>query len=89
MTTLHEILDHYRTIAKSEREKGTYFELVIKDYLTVEPAYATLYSKVWMYADWANETAGKSHYPLAIFLRVATVSLETNRIVESLPKMEI
>jgi predicted helicase len=55
MTTLSSILNEFRTVAHSEREKGTYFERLIKDYLTVEPAYADLYEKVWMYSDWARE----------------------------------
>ena len=55
MTTLTEILDSYRAIAKSEREKGTYFERLFMDYLTIEPAWKDLYEKVWMYADWAQE----------------------------------
>ncbi len=49
------VLDHYRAISMSEREKGTYFKLLIKEYLTVEPAYADLYTTVWMYAAWARE----------------------------------
>jgi predicted helicase len=55
MTSLTSILDMYRTMAHSEREKGTYFERLILDYLTAEPAYADLYEKVWMYSDWARE----------------------------------
>ncbi len=38
---------------------------------------------------WATETIGNAKYPLELFLRVITVSLETNRVVESLPKLEI
>jgi predicted helicase len=38
---------------------------------------------------WATETVGDPRYPLDLFLRVATVSLETNRIVAGLPMMEI
>ena len=38
---------------------------------------------------WATETMGNAKYPLELFLRVITVSLETNRIVESLPKLEL
>lgn len=55
MMTLTEILDSYRAIAKSEREKGTYFERLFMDYLSVEPVWKDLYEKVWMYADWARE----------------------------------
>ncbi len=39
--------------------------------------------------DWANETIGNSKYPLELFQRVVTVSLETQRIVAALPKLDI
>jgi predicted helicase len=38
---------------------------------------------------WATETMGNAKYPLELFLRVITVSLETNRIVTGLPGLEI
>jgi len=39
--------------------------------------------------DYANETVGDPKYPLELFQRVITVSLETNRIVKNLPKLDI
>ncbi|KAA8610943.1 DEAD/DEAH box helicase [Salipiger aestuarii] len=39
--------------------------------------------------DYANETIGDPKYPLQLFQRVITVSLETMRIVRSLPKLDI
>lgn len=39
--------------------------------------------------DWAIETMGDAKYPLNLFLRVITVSLETMKIVRSLPKLDI
>ena len=39
--------------------------------------------------DWAIETMGNPAYPLELFLRVITVSLETMKIVKSLPKLDI
>lgn len=39
--------------------------------------------------DYANETAGDPRYPLSLLLRVVTVSLETNRIVEGLPALDL
>ncbi len=39
--------------------------------------------------DWAIETMGDAKYPLNLFLRVITVSLETMNIVRSLPKLDI
>jgi predicted helicase len=38
---------------------------------------------------WANETMGDAKYPLELFLRVVTVSLETKRIVAGLPNLDI
>ena len=39
--------------------------------------------------DWAIETVGNPKYPLELFMRVVRVSLETMKIVKSLPKLEI
>ena len=39
--------------------------------------------------DWALETMGNPKYPLELFQRVVTVSLETLRIVNSLPALDI
>ena len=39
--------------------------------------------------DWATETMGDPRYPLSLLLRVITVSLETVRIVASLPPLLI
>ncbi|WP_298128365.1 type ISP restriction/modification enzyme [Ferrovum sp.] len=39
--------------------------------------------------DWAVETLGNPRYPLELFQRIITVSLETLRIVQSLPELEI
>ena len=39
--------------------------------------------------DWAIETMGNPRYPLELFQRVITVSLETMKIVRSLPRLDI
>lgn len=39
--------------------------------------------------DWANETMNNPKYPLELFLRLITVSLETMKIVKSLPPLDI
>ncbi|MBH2030524.1 MAG: DEAD/DEAH box helicase [Moraxellaceae bacterium] len=39
--------------------------------------------------DWAIETMGDAKYPLELFLRVITVSLETMKIVRALAKLDI
>lgn len=52
---LNSHLSRFRNSAKSEREKGTYFEELILTYLRHEATYRDLYSNVWTYADWARE----------------------------------
>ena len=54
MSALSSLLDAYRTIAQTQREKGTYFEDLIVCYLKNEPKYRDLYENVWTYADWAR-----------------------------------
>lgn len=39
--------------------------------------------------DWATETMNNPRYPLELFARVVTVSLETMKIVNALPKLDI
>jgi predicted helicase len=39
--------------------------------------------------DWAVETRGNPRYPLELFQRVVTVSLETQRVVKGLPKLDL
>jgi predicted helicase len=55
MTALQSLLDTYRNVALSEREKGTYFEELIACYLRTEATYKDLYSDVWTYSEWANQ----------------------------------
>ena len=39
--------------------------------------------------NWAAETMNNPRYPLELFLRVITVSLETMKIVKALPPLDI
>ena len=61
MTALQTLLDQYREHAKTQREKGTYFEKLIQSYLRTEPFYKDRYEHVWMYTDWAKESDAISH----------------------------
>ena len=38
---------------------------------------------------WATETIGNAKYPLELLQRVITVSLETMKLVNALPKLDI
>jgi len=55
MSDLSKILNTFRELSKTERDKGTYFEKLIVLYFRNEPAYKDLYDKVWMFSDWAKE----------------------------------
>jgi predicted helicase len=54
-SALATLLNEYRRAAKTEREKGTYFEELIACYLKNEPRYRDLYARVLPYADWARQ----------------------------------
>lgn len=55
MTPLQKILTAYRSASQTEREKGTYFEELIRTYFRNEPKYANLYSDVRLFSDWAKD----------------------------------
>lgn len=54
-SALQDILARYRAASQSEREKGTYFEELIRTYFRFEASYQDLYAEVWLFADWARE----------------------------------
>lgn len=54
MSSLMNLLATFRTAAVTEREKGSYFEELIIQYLKHEASYQDLYSNVWTYAEWAG-----------------------------------
>lgn len=54
---LMTLLETFRAQAQTPREKGTYFEKLVKLYLTEEPYYADLYGgKVWLWEEWRQES---------------------------------
>lgn len=55
MSALRDLLESFRTSAKTHREAGTYFEELIVQYLRHEPAYRDLYREVLSWADWAKQ----------------------------------
>lgn len=61
MTALQDILETFRQTAKTEREKGNYFEKLAKLYFTNEPRFADLYSHVWLWEEWRAEWIEAGH----------------------------
>ncbi len=53
--SLNAILETFREGARTEREKGTYFERLCIAYLMNDPMQAEHYEDVQSWADWANE----------------------------------
>ena len=54
MTPLQHLLTRFRDASQTQREKGTYFEELIRQYLQHEASYKELYSGVWTYSEWAD-----------------------------------
>lgn len=54
MSSFFKLIDTFRTTAKTEREKGTYFELLCIKYFKNEPFYADLFAEVQIYTEWAK-----------------------------------
>jgi len=55
MQTFNSILEKYRKVSFSERDKGTRFERLMQAYLQTDPQYANKFKKVWLW----NEFFGK------------------------------
>ena len=47
------VLDHIRSIAGSEAEKGRLFERLMKTYFTLDPIYQDRFTNVWLWPEWA------------------------------------
>ena len=54
-SALDELLNRFSHESKSERDKGTSFELLAQHYLTYDNLQKSVYDKVWTHADWARE----------------------------------
>ena len=60
-SALQDILESFRQRAKTEREKGNYFESLVRAYLTKEPRYADLYGDVFLWEDWRRQWTAAGH----------------------------
>ena len=53
--SFNKILDKYRKISYSERDKGERFERLIKAYLLTDPKYAYKFKKVWLWSEFPSK----------------------------------
>lgn len=49
MTTIDDILSHFRAIALTEKEKGTKFEHLMRSWLRTDPRYSDQLEQVWLW----------------------------------------
>jgi predicted helicase len=54
MSDFNALLKSFRDAAKSEREKGSYFERIAVDFIKNDPGMAQLYEDAWLFSDWAK-----------------------------------
>ena len=51
---LRDLLNEYRTVAETQREKGAYFERLAVAFMKCDPGMAQEYDEAWLYGDWAD-----------------------------------
>ncbi len=54
MSDFHALLKSFRDAAKTEREKGNYFERIAVEFIKNDPGMAQEYEDAWLYSDWAK-----------------------------------
>jgi len=54
MSSLRELLAQYRDSARSEREKGNYFERLAVDFIKNDHGMAQEYEDAWLFSEWAT-----------------------------------
>ena len=52
------VLDHIRSIADSEAQKGRLFERLMKKFFAEDPWYKERFSNVWLWSEWAARQPG-------------------------------
>lgn len=51
--TIHDVLAHFRNTSLTEKDKGTRFERIIRDWFKTDPRYSEL-EEVWMWEDFPS-----------------------------------
>jgi len=49
---LSQLLEEFKEITNTERDKGTLFERLIKKFLQTDPQYSNLFENVWLWSEW-------------------------------------
>ena len=79
ISAFEQILQRFEENTLTERDKGTAFELLVRDVFSSVKPWCEQFEKVQTYADWAKE-----HPKLAVNARDTGIDLvATNRVVEN------
>ncbi|MDN4641118.1 DEAD/DEAH box helicase family protein [Agreia sp. PsM10] len=54
MTTIHDLLTEYASIARDTREKGSLLERLTKTFLTTDPKWTQLFDEVSLWQEWSG-----------------------------------
>lgn len=54
---INDLLDQFNKLYGTNRDKGTKFEEVMKDYLLIDPLYSSEIEKVWMWKDFPYQNS--------------------------------
>lgn len=57
--SIRDLLERYRAGAKTQREKGTYFERLCVEFLKHDPEMAQQYEDAWTFREWAEASGWK------------------------------
>lgn len=76
-TALTKLLDTFRHAAQTEREKGTYFEELVKTYLMTEPSYKDLFNgKVYLWEEWRRQWISQGNADPGVDAGIDLVAVE-------------
>lgn len=53
-TTIHEVIERFRSTSLTNQERGRKFEVLIQQFLLRDPLYGALFDEVWLWTDWAG-----------------------------------
>ncbi len=62
------VLDHIRSIAGTEAEKGRLFERLMRTYFVRDPLYRDRFSDVWLWSEWSDTQPGFDRTDIGIDL---------------------
>lgn len=77
MTVLNDLLEKFRQNSQTEREKGNYFEKLVKVYLLNEPIYKDLFNgQVWLWEEWRAYCIQTNKYDPGVDAGIDLVAME-------------